>query len=730
MEKQLLFFLVPLFLYSFTPAQTPPKQTSILVKRSHESIVLDGNLNEASWTAESTAQNFSQFFPLDSVPAQYPSEIYFHFDDNHLYVGVKCHAAGSDYITPSLRRDYQAGGSDNITLLFDTFNDRTNCFFFGVNPDGVLREGLIANGGSVGRDFSTSWDQKWEGAAKIHEGYWAAEFKIPFKTLRYKSGNKVWRFNAYRFDSQFNEITTWMHIPRQQGIINLAFMGEMIWEEAPPSAGANISVIPYSIANLTKDFEANEATDTQLNAGLDAKVAISSGLNLDLTVNPDFSQVEVDAQVTNLDRFEIFFPERRQFFLENADLFGSFGTRQSNPFFSRRIGIAEDTINDETIANTIHFGARLSGKLDQNWRVGLLNMQTAKDENIGLPSTNYTVAALQRKLFSRSNVGLILVNKEAFGSEDPDYNRVLGVDYNLASSDGKWSGKFYLHKAFTLEEDADSKWANGAYLSYRVRKYRLELFQQWVGDGFDAEVGFVPRKDFFAISPEFELFFYPKKGIFNQHGIGGDLRWVSRPNLGKTDHRYSLTYNAAFTNNARLEAQLTNEYVFLTGDFDPTRTNSEPLLAETDHSYTYFSMSYSSDRRKKLSFRASPFIGQFFNGNRYGLNGSMTYRYQPYGFVTLNFNVNHIDLPAPYATTTLFLIGPRIDLTFTKNLFLTTFFQYNGQTDNMNVNARLQWRYTPVSDLFLVYTDNYNTMDGFATKNRALVLKVNYWLNL
>ncbi|MFK7907224.1 MAG: DUF5916 domain-containing protein [Chitinophagales bacterium] len=727
-----LFIL--LFLYLISNPQTYSQDSMthdpIIVKRSHEKIVLDGNLDEKAWETGSSTQDFWQYFPSDSIQAKDQTEIYFHFDEETLYVGAKCYSAGEDYVTPSLRRDYQAGGSDNLTLMFDTFNDRTNCIFFGVNPAGVLREGLIANGGNRGSDFSTSWDQKWDGAVQIHDGYWTAEVAIPFKILRYKSGNKTWHFNAYRFDTQSNEITTLMHIPREQAIMGLAFMGEMQWEEAPPKAGANISVIPYSIGNITKDFEANEAADKKVNAGLDAKVAVSSGLNLDLTVNPDFSQVEVDAQVTNLDRFEIFFPERRQFFLENADLFGAFGDNRANPFFSRRIGIAEDTINDENIANAIHYGARLSGKLDQNWRVGLLNMQTSKEESIGLPSTNYTVAAIQRKLFSRSNIGMIFVNKQAFGSDTSDYNRIIGLDYNLASSDNRWTGKFYLHKAFTLDNSVDSKLSNGASLSYRVRKYRLSLRQQWVGDGFDAEVGFVPRKDFLSINPSFGWFIFPKKGSINRHEIEMDSRWFWRPDYGKTDNSYSLNWNASFDNNARLNAEISNNYVFLFDDFDPTRTDSNPLPAETDYSFTNFSMSFSSDRRKKISFRLQPSIGQFFNGNRYGLSGNLTYRYQPYGFVAMNFNVNQIDLPEPYAKTTLVLVGPRVDLTLTKSLFLTTFLQYNNQTDNMNVNARLQWRYAPVSDLFLVYTDNYDTGNGFMTKNRALILKVNYWLNL
>ena len=688
-------------------------------------------MEEAAWTSGVPADQFWQYFPSDSVQAEMQTEIYMTYDDEMLYIAVKCHAAGDQYITPSLRRDFRAGGNDNVSLMFDTYNDQTNAFLFGINPFGVQREALISGGGTTLSGFQTSWDNKWIGAAKIYPDYWVAEMAIPFKTLRFKEGAKRWRFNCYRFDTQSNERTTWIRIPRNQWIFNLGYMGDMIWEEPLGKAGTNISLIPYLSSEYTENKEEGKEANFKWNAGGDAKVAITSGLNLDLTFNPDFSQVEVDRQITNLSRFEIFFPERRQFFLENSDLFGSFGSRRTNPFFSRRIGVAVDTTTDEVVQNTILYGARLSGKLDENWRVGLLNMQTEKNSKQGIPASNFTVAAIQRKLFSRSNVSFIFVNKQTdVSSEDTlfaNYNRVAGLEYNLASEDNRWTGKAFYHQAFTPTAGTD-KVAQGLNLTYTKRTFQVDLKQRWVGKDYDAEVGFVPRKDFFRTNVEARSFFYPTKGLLNRHGPGTEVDFIWTPENGKTDHKMELFWEAELRDNSRFRISLQHEYTYLFDPFDPSGTDALELPEGTDYNYYSVEASYRSDGRRPLVFRIEPQIGQYFNGNRIELRGGVRYRFQPFGAISIDYNYNYINLPEPYKTTSLFLIGPRIDITFTRKLFLTTFVQYNNQIDNININARFQWRFQPVSDFFLVYTDNYTA--DFGQKNRAIVAKLTYWLNL
>ena len=744
------FFFFCLFLY----AQDGTKigQTiypDIHLKKTTEKIILDGQLNEAAWFAAAGISDFWQFFPTDSSKAGGETEIYMTYDEEYLYVATKCYSSANNFFIPTLKRDYSFRNSDNISILFDTYNDQTNAYLFGMNPEGVRREALISSGGRERSAFDGSWDNKWDGEAKKYENYWIAEFAIPFKTIRFTEGSTQWRFNAYRNDTQINEITSWVNIPRNNILMDLTYMGNMVWDEPLQKPKTNISVIPYTAGSVIRDFENPTETKatTDFSFGGDAKIAVTSGLNLDLTVNPDFSQVEVDRQVTNLDRFEIFFPERRQFFLENADLFGSFGPSRANPFFSRRIGVAIDTATGQNIQNKILYGARLSGKLNDKLRVGLLNMQTAKQLDNDLPSFNYTVAAVEQRVFKRSNLAFMAVNKQAINADDfsssfNQYNRVAGLEYRLASGDNRWVGKSNYFQAFTPSEKSH-KFTHFTQLIYNRRKYRLEWAHLYIGDGYDAEVGFVPRKDILLISPEAALNFYPKNGAISEHNIGFDARWIFKvgkddnlvqQDFGLADTGVEFFWRASFRSTAMLTANLDYSRVLLLRDFDPTRIQSDDIFlsAGSIHKFTTFSLNYNSSQFNRFEWELEPSIGQFYNGFRTGLEGSFTYKYPPFGFVSLDYSYNHIKLDEPFETANLWLVGPRIDLTFSKKVFLTTFIQYNNQFDNLNINARFQWRFKPVSDFFLVYTDNYltNPFDQFGVRNRAIVAKLTYWLNL
>lgn len=736
MKSVVLVLFFPLFIFQLAAHAQSAERSPIQLKRISQPIRIDGKVDEPDWFAGSPAKDFWLNFPTDSSLSPVKTEIYMAYDATTLYVAAICHSTGNKYVIPSLKRDYRASGNDNLTLVFDPFRDRTNAFVFGMNPYGVTREALIANGGRDLLDFNESWDNKWVGEAFIGEGFWSCEMAIPFTTLRYNDGQEAWFFNAYRFDTQTNTRSSWNRIPQNQLIMSLAYMGDMQWEDAPQKTGANVSVIPYITGGLSRNFEEGEPLGQRTGIGGDAKLAVTPSLNLDLTVNPDFSQVEVDRQVINLDRFEIFFPERRQFFLENADLFGSFGDPRINPFFSRRIGIAKDQ-EDNNVQVPIQYGARLSGKLDNNWRLGLLNMQTAQDIENQIPHANYTVAAVQRKLFSRSNIGMIFVDREAFSTHaDIDAgtrsNRVLGLDYNLASSDNRWNGKAFFHQNFSSDGTyaLHDKFAHGATLEYREREFAVRMSHQWVRAGYEPAVGFAPRTDYFQIKPTFSRFFYPKnKKIFNQFSLGFTPTSFWKPGQGNTDRELRFFLEGSRPNTAMFNIGLVQNYIYLFSDFDPTQTDSRPLLAGTDYRFVALDGFFMSDNRKKIFWTLMPYLGQYFNGFRASASGGLTFRYQPYGAVEMNVNYSYIDLPAPYAKANLLLIGPRIDLTFSKNLFMTTFIQYNNQVENINVNARVQWRFAPVSDFFLVFTDNYQSAD-FKVKNRAVVAKLTYWLNM
>lgn len=734
-----------LLLGSSAYAQSSENQPCLKINQTNETIKLDGIMDEEIWQKADVAQNFWQNFPMDTSQSIARSEIRMTYDDQFIYIFAKCYSTSEDgdiyYVTPSLRRDFRGAGNDMITFIFDTFKDQTNAFTFGLNPYGVQREGLIANGGSLQEDFDLSWDNKWYSAAKIFPGYWTAEVAIPFKSIRFKENTDEWLLQFYRLDSHTNERSTWSRVPRNFRLYSLAYTGKLLWDKPLEKAGPNISLIPYVAGGTSRDFVEGTPTNRNLNVGGDAKVAVTSSLNLDLTFNPDFSQVEVDQQVTNLDRFEIFFPERRQFFLENADLFANFGLENARPFFSRRIGVAIDSTTGQNVQNPIRFGARLSGSLNRQWRVGLLNMQTGEDESINLPSLNYTVGALQRRVFSRSNISAIVINKQSlsdtltddFTLQSGNYNRLAGLEYNHASADNKWTGKAYYHRSFDPQQK-DNSYTHGATLNYSTLRWDISWLHQIVGENFNAEVGFVPRTNFRRIMPSIAYRFFPKSKKVVSHGPGLEQQFWWNKDIGLTDSNFTLFYEFIFTNTSQLTASLLSNYVYL---FAPFRPSGEGLSFEVgeDFNMTGFSLEYRSDRRKPFFYDINTINGQYYGGTLNFLNTTFSYRAQPYGLFSLDMSYSRINLQDPYTSANLFLIGPRMDLTFTRSLFFTTFVQWNSQFDNINVNSRLQWRFQPVSDLFIVYTDNYvydifNRVNNFDVKNRALVVKLSYWLNI
>ena len=732
MKKSLFLFL--LFVINIGFSQNTYK--SVHVKYINEPITIDARLGEDAWSKAQPATNFWQIFPTDSLQAKQQAEIKMLFDDDNLYVGMKVNSSGNDYIIPSFRRDFRAGGSDNITLMFDTFNDGTNAFLFGSNAYGVKREMLLSGGGTDIRGFNMAWDTKWLCEAKIHEDYYILEWSIPLSAFKYSEGETKWRFNSYHFDTKDNENNTWINIPQNQFIFSLAYMGDMIFEKPLGKSKSPISIIPFINTLVSKDFENNESLN-DFKIGGDAKFTIGNSMNLDLTFNPDFSQVEVDQQVTNLTRFEVSLPERRQFFIENSDLFSDFGNnRDSNPFFSRRIGIAEN-LDGDNIENEIIAGARLSGKVNNNFRLGVLSMQTAEDISNEIPTTNNSVLTIQQKLFNRSNLSVMFINKQTtkdydFLADEDRYNRILGIDYRLASADNTWVGKYFFHKSFSPNIN-DKDISAGASTYYFSKNWNVRLSGVFVGENFRSDLGFIRRTDVFKISPQIQRTFWPKKGKIQKHSLTFTpfILWKPELNFENSDYTLVSRWQANFDSSAQFEALLYNRFTHLYEEFDPTNTDGAiPLPADKNYHYTSFDLRFRSDRRKKFSYNLRPSIGEFYNGEKYSIRAQLNLRLQPYFTTSIEVNYDKINLPNPYPDAKIWLIGPRVDITFNKKLFWSSFIQYSSQNDNFGINTRLQWRFAPLSDLFVVYNDNYFTDTVFAPKTRSFNVKLTYWLNI
>lgn len=711
------------------------QQKDVTVKWTEEEMFVDGKLNEEVWKSADIATDFWQYFPTDTLLSTAQTEVQMAFDQNYLYLGIKVYSRGDNYVVPSLKRDYSARGNDNISLMFDTYRDGSNAFLFGTNPEGVQREALISGGGSVRSDFRATWDVQWENVSKKYKGYYIAEMKIPLASFKFRDQETSWRFTAYRFDTQTNQWSTWANTPQNQLVMSLAFMGNMIFERPLNKVKTKFALIPYLSGNVSQDFDPAK-TGTEFSVGGDAKIPIGNSLNLDLTVNPDFSQVEVDELVINLTRFEAFLPEKRQFFIDNADLFSDFGNgRSANPFFSRRIGIAED-LEGNTVENSIVAGARLSGKINNNLRIGFLNIQTAEDVSNEIPTNNNTVLAIQQKVFSRSNIGFIFVNRQVtnmadFVEDAEEFNRVIGLDFNLRSEDNKWSGKYYLHKSFT-PESGDKDMSSGGFLEYNSRDWKFNLGSTYVGEDFQSDLGFIRRNDIVTIDPAATRILYPEGSKINTHTfeLRGSSTWSPDLDFKYTDGMVDMEYQIAFRNQSRIEMALNHRYTYLLDDFNPTGSDEGvPLPAFSEYNYTKFDFTYESDNRKDFSFTARTDVGEFFNGYKYSLTSDFRFRVQPYFTASFRSSFNYINLPDPYPTESVWFVGPKAEVTFSKNLFWSTFIQFNSLDEDFSINSRLQWRFRPLSDLYVVYNDNYKTTP-FSPGYRALIVKFTYWINI
>ncbi|MEZ4852580.1 MAG: DUF5916 domain-containing protein, partial [Bacteroidia bacterium] len=567
-----------IILFLTFPLSAQNTEKRLEAKYTTEPITLDGNLDEASWQDAESTDSFWQFFPTDSMQAKHQTYVKIIYDDNALYVGIHADAPNGNYVVSTLKRDFGGTTNDNVSLMFDTFSDGTNAFAFGVTPYGVRREILVSMGGAASEGFNATWDIKWKAEAQRFDDHYTVEVAIPFTSLKFREGADTWRFRAYRWNLQTNEQSTWARVPQNQLLSNLAFMGELKFEKPLGSSRRPIAVIPYINGLAQKDFE-GDGTGNAFTFGGDAKVQIGNGMNLDLTVNPDFSNVEVDDIFTNLTRFELRLPEKRQFFIDNNDLFDNFGNsfNEARPFFSRRIGLARDTAGN-LVQNQILGGARLSGKVNDDWRLGVLNIQTAEDLGNEIPSYNNMMFALQRKVFSRSNIGAFFVNRETFGDYEfldstKRFNRIIGADYNLASADGVWSGKFYAHKSFQ-PGDSKGNFSGQGTITYNTRYWTYIHDWVYIDQDFRADLGFVPRTDILKSGNGLTRTFYPKKGTLSYHSarLLSIVYWKPSQDFLKTDHTFQVSWEANFKNQSILQTSVSNNQIFLYFPFDPSRS--------------------------------------------------------------------------------------------------------------------------------------------------------------
>jgi hypothetical protein len=740
--RQLLAVIISITLYYHLPAQRInvedfQKLFQVHITRTASPLKIDGALTDSIWNYAEKKSDFFMKFPTDEGYPVRKTTVQLAYDDKFLYVAFTSFDSGKS-IVQSLKRDIGYFDNDGVGLILDPQNSHTNGFFFMVNAMNAQSEDQI----SLIQDnqLSWSWNNKWFSATQRYSDRWTAEMAIPFKTLRYTPGKTVWGVNFLRVDMENNQYSGWTKVPTHFRIYNMAYTGALLWDQPLGNPGKNMVMIPFVTGNIETDKENNLPTKYSASAGLDAKVALSSSVNLDLTLNPDFSQVEVDQQVTNLTRYDIFLPEKRSFFLENADIFGEYGIPGLiTPFYSRRIGLDKDNNPIPIIG-----GARLSGNINKSTRFGIMSMQTRAQG--AYPAENYSAVSINRNVLARSLVKLYFLDHENFQTAEQQkadplaaWGRNAGATFDYFSRSGKWNGWLAFHHSFKPGISSENNFLETG-LSYNTRKFNATVDVTSLGTNYYTDMGYVQRINNYdaerdtTIRVGFKHLFtsasyiiHPVASHIARHTFKLENYAVINPDNSFNENDLTVDYQLEFKNTTFIKAAAIHNEVDLL--YPISFTDGKPIPV-AHYKYTQGSLYYNGDTRKRLSYSVTYTGGQFYNGTLHSLMGSIILRSRPHFNLIFQAEYDKLQFPGAYGSSELFLLSPKIEYNFSTTTSWTTFLQYNTQANNFNINSRFQYRFKPMSDLYLVYTDNYYTTPLMKNKNRALVLKVNYWLNL
>ena len=704
---------------------------------------LDGDvLGDPVWAAAEPVSGFRQSAPDEGQPATERTEVRVVFTADTIFFGIVCYDRDpSSIIVSDSRRDSSMNNADSFQMVLDTFSDRQNGFVFGTTPAGqeydgqVINEGggrgLFGGGGGggfsrgSGGGFNLNWDGAWQVSTQISEIGWSAEFAIPFRTIRYPAReDQSWGVNFQRNIRRRNETAYWAPLPRQFNLYRVSMAGQLAGMEAPIGFTGNLQLTPYVIGEVvTRDVAPDRDPLALGDFGADLKYSVTSGLTLDATYNTDFAQVEVDDQQINLDRFNLFFPEKRPFFLENAGVFTvnntgparSMNLGQTELFFSRRIGISDA---GEQIP--ILGGARLSGKVSDAVTVGFINMQT---EAVGTgPANNFTVARVRRDLPNQSSVGGLFVNRQATGSQavGNDYNRTYAVD-------GRWGiGQNGLVQGFVGRTETPGRTGRDHALSlsgrYDSEAWRLISGYQEDGEDFNPEVGFVRRTGF----RKFDL------GLNRTSRPEGFLKFQElQPHMSFTrfwnfdgvmeTSFLHLHFQGEFedSSSAGVQYDVRSETVF-----DEFTVSGIPVPPGR-YDFNEVRSSYNSDRSAPISFSMRSTVAGFFGGDIVTLRPSIRARYGETFNLSLSYSRNDIDLPNGSVITNLTNVN--FAYNFSPRLFAQTLLQHNDSADLWSVNFRVGWLQDANTGLFLVYNETEGIGDvvpSFA--GRSVILKYSY----
>ena len=671
-------------------------------------------MDDDAWGAVEPLSGFVQIQPAAGAPASERTEVYLGYTDNALYVGIVCHDRSPEAIVISdTRRDGGLDDADSFRLVLDTFLDRQTGFVFGTNPAGVQYDAQIDfEGTRTFRSmpgFNQDWDAVWDVRARTSETGWSAEMAIPFSSLRYGNADvQNWGVNFERVIRRRNEIAFWAPLPHQFGLERIALAGTVEGIAVP--AHRSLSLTPYALGR-TVDQDGGQGDEQEL--GVDLKYSLTPSLTLDLTYNTDFAQVEADDQQVNLDRFSLFFPEKRPFFLENAGLFTVGEPSEVELFFSRRIGIGAGGQRLPVDA-----GARLSGKVGST-NIGLLRMSAG---DLGpMPADDFSVVRLRQQVGERSSAGVLAV-----GRDNPDHdNRTYAVDGRWGIGEGAKIEGFAAQTETPGIDADDHAWRLAG--DYESETWAARGSVTEVGQGFNPEVGFLARRD------------YRKTELYAGRRYRPESLW------GLLEMLPHVTYRRFTKSDGYLETgylHVDNTWRWKSGHFAFTAVNwTEEGVREPFEISRGVTVPVGRYKHKELmtgintdpsrSFYTNSFIrvGGAFGGDQFTVNGSVNYRSGDALAASLSVQRSDYELPGGDFDVTLSQL--RVSYSFTPKISLQGLVQHNAQDDILAVNLRFAWLQSANAGLYLVYneTDDRRPFTGTGSQ-REIILKYSHIFNV
>jgi hypothetical protein len=701
----------------------------ITAARALEAPVLDGDvLGDAAWKAATPVDTFWQEQPNQGAPASERTEVRILYSNDTLYLGVVCYDNEPDSIIVSdSRRDAELQETDSFRIIFDTYHDRQNGFVFGTNPAGIEYDGQVTNEGQgggglafgqqmtgAGGGFNLNWDGAWTVRTRISEIGWTAEFAIPFRTLRFPAEpDRAWGVNFQRNIRRRNERSYWSPIPRQYDLNRVSLAGTLTGLRTP--ALKTLRAMPYVLGHALTSGTNPAPTDFQGEVGIDIKYSLTPSVTLDGTINTDFAQVEVDDQQVNLDRFTLFFPEKRPFFLENAGFFSVGNPGEADLFFSRRIGIGP---RGQVIP--ILAGARVSGKAGR-FNVGLLNMQTDEVEDVA-PSNNFGVVRISRDLPNRSSLGVLVVNRQGSGrfAAARDYNRTFSVDGRLGVRQNTTVSGFLARTSSPLPL-ASAPGAPGRHDAFNLRsrttlqRMDVNVAYQEVGDQFNPEVGFLTRRAYRKADALVFTRFRPKRFL--------KLQEIRPHALSRNYWGFDRLFETGFTHidshwqwkngyEVHTGVELTHE-----GVRAPFAIYPGVSVRPGNYSHAQANLVFMTNQGAPISLNVSTVSGGFFGGNRTTVTSRLRMRLRETFTTDLTSQVNNVDLPGGRFNATL--LRASLAYSFTTRAFLQGLIQYNEQADLWSMNLRFGLLQAANTGLFVVYSDTRGLYDLIARPERT-----------